>query len=161
MPIRHITKLSADDFRGVVGQTFQVPTGEDIRLWTLRDVETKTLMLAPKPRTCGENEEPPAKPKLDKRAQAKLAAAAVDEINANLEALGYTGPKVDGPVNTVTLGFEGEIGMTPLPEGEYSLFHEGLGTIEGANVCHTVRALDAPIKVMVTAPLYDVTFNVK
>ena len=161
MPIRHITKLTADDFRAVIGQTFQVPFEEEIRKWTLRDVEAKTLMLAPETRTCAEGEEPPAKPKLDKKEQTKLAKAAVAEINANLDAMGYTGPRVEGPINTVTLGFEGEAGNSILPEGEYSLFHEGLGTIEGAMVSHTIRALEGPPASVITAPLYDVTFNVK
>ena len=159
MPIQHISKLSADDFQGVVGQSFKVPYDGGIRLWILRDVETHTMILAPKARTCGEGEEPPAKAKIDKRTQTKLAKAAVVEANANLDAMGYTGPKLTGLVNTVVLGFEGEAGKDCLPEGEFSLFHEGLGTIEGAMVTHTVRAIEDHTGMTPTSPLYDVTYT--
>ncbi|NQV99658.1 MAG: hypothetical protein HQ483_08160 [Rhodospirillales bacterium] len=160
MPIQDISKLSAETFKSVINHTFQVPAGDEIRLWTLRDVETKTLMLAPVARTCGEGEELPPKAEMDKKTQTKLAKAAVAEINANLDALGYTGPKVKSPIHTVTLGFEGEAGKDTLPEGEYSLFNESLGTIEKAHVCHTVRALDDPFRLKPTAPLYDVTYYI-
>lgn len=159
MPIQHISKLSADDFQGVVGQSFQVPFEDEIRMWVLRDVETNTVILAPDSQCCGEGEEPPVKAKMDKRTKAKLAKAAVNEINANLETIGYTGPKVTEPVKTVTLGFEGEVGKSSLPEGDYSLFHEGLGTIEGALVSHTVRAVDDHSGQTETAPLYDVQYT--
>ena len=157
MAIQHISNLSADDFRGAIGETFQVPAPDGIRMWTLRNVYTHTPILAPKCRSCGEGEALPPKPKMDKRTQTKLAKAAIAEINANLDAIGYTGPKVKKPVHTVTVGFEGELGKDTLPEGDYSLFHEGLGTIEGACVSHTVRPMDAQID---SAPYYDVTFNV-
>jgi len=160
MSIQHISKLSADDFQAVVGQTFQVPTEDGVRLWTLRDVETHALILAPEPRCCGEDEDLSPKSKLDKRTQARLAKAAVSEINANLDALGYTGPKVDKPVNTVTLGFEGETGNEPLPEGDYSLFHVGLGTIEGVLVNHTINAVPIASGSADMTPLYDVTYTV-
>lgn len=159
MAIQHISKLSPDDFQAVVGQTFQVPTEDGIRLWILRDVESNTLILDPGSRSCGEGEELPTKPKMDKRTQTKLAKAAVSEINANLDALGYTGPKVDKPINTVTLGFEGEAGNEPLPEGDYSLFHEGLGTIEGALVSHTINAVPIASGNADMTPLYDVTYT--
>jgi len=160
MAIQHISKLSADDFQAVVGQTFQVPTEDGVRLWTLRDVETNTLILAPEPRCCGEDEDLPPKPKLDKRTQTKLAKAAVSEINANLDALGYTGPKVGKPVNTVTLGFDGEAGNEPLPQGDYSLFNESLGTIEGVLVSHTINAVPIASGSADMTPLYDVTYTV-
>ena len=160
MAMQHISKLSADDFKAVVGQTFQVPTDVGVRLWTLRDVDTHTLTLGANPRCCGEGEELPAKKALDKKTQTKLAKAAVDEINANLDLLGYTGPKVKQPINTVTVGFEGQLGMELLPEGEYSLFHEGLGTIEGAMVSHTINAVPSMTGSAPLPPLYDVTFSV-
>jgi|GEM_PF-1373593 len=159
MPIQHISKLSADDFQGIVGQSFQVPFEDEIRMWVLRDVETNTVMMAPDAQSCAEGEEPPAKAKLDKRTQTKLAKSAVNEINANLDAIGYTGPKVTAPIKTVTLGFEGEVGKTSLPEAEYSLFNEALGTIEGALVTHTVRPVDDHSGITETAPLYDVTYT--
>jgi len=160
MAIQHISMLSADHFQAVVGQIFQVPTEDGVQLWTLRDVETHALILAPEPRCCGEGEELSAKPKMDKRTQTKLAKAAVNEINANLDALGYTGPKVDKPVSTVTLGFEGETGNGPLPQGDYSLFNESLGTIEGALVSHTINAVPIESGNADMTPLYDVTYTV-
>lgn len=154
MAIQHISKLSAADFQAVIGQTFQVPTADGIRLWKLLDVETNTVLLGRDSRTSEEGKKVPAKKKMDAKKVAKLAKDAVAEINANLDLMGYTGPKVKGPVNTVTIGFEGEAGMEPLPEGDYSLFHEGLGTIEDVHVNPTISKEGGH------TPHYDVTFQV-
>lgn len=154
MAMQHISKLSADDFKAVVGQTFQVVCGDEVRRWILRDVATHTITLGGEGRCCGEGEEPPAKKKLDAKAIAKQAKAAVDAINANLETIGHTGPKVKEPIATVTLGFEGEAGKAILPHGVYSLFHEGLGTIEGVHINPTISKAGGD------TPHYDVTYNI-
>lgn len=154
MAMQHISKLSADDFKAVVGQTFQVVCGDEVRRWILRDVETRTMTLGGESRCCGEGEKPPAKKKLDAKTVAKQAKAAVDAINANLEAIGYIGPKVKNPVMTVTLGYEGEAGKALLPEGEYSMFHEGLGTIEGVHINPTISKAGGD------TPHYDVTYYI-
>ena len=154
MAIQHISELSAADFEAVIGQTFQIPTFDGVRKWKLLDVETHIVTLGGEPRCCGEGEKVPAKKKMDAKATDKAAKAAVAAINAELDEIGYTGPKVKGPVNTITIGFEGVAGMEALEEGEYSLFHEGLGTIEGVNVSPTI------CKEGGDTPHYDVTFQV-
>ena len=159
MPMQHISKLSADDFKAVVGQSFQVSSEGSPRTWILRDVEAHTMTLAGECLTCGEGEKIPTKKKLTKKEIDKLAKAAVVEVNANLEAIGYTGPKLTGPVNMVTLGFDGEEGKDPLPDGEYSLFNEGLGTIEGVFVSPTVKGTPGVAAHPDAAPLYDVTYT--
>ena len=154
MAMQHISKLTAKDFEAVIGQTFKVPCGDEIRTWILLDVETHTVTLGGEGRSCGEGEKIPAKKKVDAKKAAKAAKDAVAAINANLEEIGYTGPKVKGPVTTVTIGFSGEAGKELLPEGEYSMFHEGLGTIEGVHVS------PSPCKENCDVLHYDVTFNV-
>lgn len=154
MAIQHINKLSAADFEAVIGQTFQIPTLDGVRMWKLLDVESHTVILGGDSRTSEEGKKVPAKKKMDAKKKAKLAKDAVAQMNANLEEMGHAEHRIKGPVTAITIGFEGVAGMEPLEEGDYSLFHEGLGTIEGVHVSQTI------CKEGGDTPHYDVTFQV-